>query len=171
MLQRVAHVLLVVALVSAGRTAPFAHIHPQDHPGTHGRHGALGEPGRHHPSEPGATRPHDAAEHQVRHQHPQSLGAHWHPTGRQTAERPGSTTLVGTALRARPVAVATVAVERPGVRAGATPALTTVWVPGGTPVPSSRPVPVATNARPNPPPPAALAARAPPAHARHKSVG
>ena len=144
MFQRVAHVLLVAALVSAGGSAPFAHIHPPDHQNA-------------------APEPDEALAHSApKHHHHQSQGAHSHPTERQTADGTGSTTLVGNPHHPPPVPIATVAVERLSVRATATPALAAVWAPDSAPVPPNRPVPVAANARPNPPPPVALAARAPP---------
>lgn len=153
MFQRVAHVLFVAMLVSAEGSAPFAHIHPSDHQDA--------------APEPAEALAHSAPEHH----HPQSQGAHSHPTRWQTAEGPGSTTLVGKPHHSPPVPIATVAVERPSVRAAATPALTAMWAPDSVPVPPSRPVPVAANARPNPPPPVTLAARAPPVVPRTPYVG
>ena len=153
MFQRAAHVLLVAALVSAGGSAPFAHVHPPDH-------------------QDAAPEPDEALAHSApEHHHHQSQGAHSHPTGRQTAKGPGSTTLVGNPHPPPPVPIATVAVERPSGRAAATPALTAVWASDSALVPPSRPVPVAANARPNPPPPITLAARAPPGVPRTPSVG
>ena len=143
MIHRVAHLLVAVALVSASGSTPFAHVHPD------GPHRAA----------PRAT---DAPDHSHSGHH-QEQGAHWHLTGRQAADRPGSTTLDGDRHHHASVAVATVAVERPSVRGGPIPALAEVWENGVVPDPPSRPTPVAANARPNPPPRIVLAARAPPA--------
>ena len=142
MLQRVTHLLLVVALVSAGGSAPFAHVH---------RHGH-----NHAAPQPGEARAHNHAAHH------QAQGAHWHLAGHHAADRPGTTTLVGDRHHHAAVAIVAVAVERPSVRGGATRALVEVWEAGIVPAPQSRPVPVATNARPNPPPCILFAARAPP---------
>ena len=142
MLQRVAHLLLVVALVSAGGSAPFAHVHRHGHDHT--------------APQPGEARAHSHAAHH------QEQGAHWHLTGRQAADRPGTTTLVGDQHHHAAVAIAAVALQRPSVRDAATRALVEVWEAGIVPALQGRPVPVATNARPNPPPRVLLAARAPP---------
>ena len=152
MIERFAYVLLIVALVSAGGSAPFAHVHPQSPD-----HTALQPDTAPQPEE---ARAHSHSAH--RHRHHQGQGAHWHLRGRQAADGP-ATTLVGNRHHhPTTVAVATVAVERLGVRGGATPALADVWEAGTVPDPPGRPVPVAANARPNPPPRILLAARAPP---------
>ena len=142
MFQRVAHVLLVVALVSAGGSAPFGHVHPPSH----------------HPTAP---QPEEAQAHHHAAHH-QGQGVHWHLTGRQAPDKPGTTTLVGNGHHHAAVAVATVAVDRPTVRGGATPGLAEVWEAGTVRVGQGRPVPIAANARPNPPPRILLVARAPP---------
>ena len=142
MLRCVAHMALVVALVSAGGSAPFAHVHPSslNHttalPGEAQAHGHSGH--------------HDAQ------------GAHWHLTGRPPPERSGTSTLVADQHHPRVVPVATLAEARPGVRDTATPALAEVWLAGTAPELSGRPVPVAAESRPNPPPPPVVAARPPP---------
>lgn len=149
MFLRVAHVLLVVALVSAGGSAPFAHLHP------HSSH--------HTAPPPDEARADSHSTHQQAHRHGQGQqGAHWHLRGRQAADGPATTTLVGNPHQRASVAIPTVAEKRPGGDDGATPALADVWEAGTVPDPPGRPVPVAANARPNPPPRILLAARAPP---------
>lgn len=142
MLCRLAHVLLVVALVSAGGSAPFAHVH------AHG----------HDPATPHAD---DAPAHNHAGHRP-GQGAHWHLNTQQAADSSGATTLGNDPRHHAPVAVATVAVERPSDRGGATPALSEAWEAGIVPDLPGRPVPIDSNARPNPPPRLLLAARAPP---------
>lgn len=137
--QRVARGLLVVVLVSAGASAPLAHVHPAGHD-----HAALSPEGHSHAA------------------HHQEQGAHWHLTGRQVPDGPGIPARVGNRHHHAAVAVATVAVERPSVRGGGTPALLEVWEGGTAPDGQGRSVPVAANARPNPPPRILLVARAPP---------
>lgn len=149
MVQRVAYVLLVAALVSAGGSAPFAHVHQRgpDHTALQPDEARLDS--------------HSAHQQGHRHRHAQGQGAHWHLTGRQAADAPSLTTRIG-GPHHHPVAVSTVAVERLSVRGGATPALAEVWAAETVPALPGRPVPVAANARPNPPPRILLAARAPP---------
>ena len=151
MFQCVAHVLLVVALVSAGGSAPFAHVHP------HGSH--------HTAPPPEEARADSHSAHQQRHRHAQGQGAHWHLSGRQAADGPATATLVPNAHQNPPVAVSVsmVAVERLGVRGGGTPALAEGWEAGTVPDPPGRPLAVAAKAGPNNPPPRLrLVARAPP---------
>ena len=152
MIERFAYVLLIVALVSAGGSAPFAHVHPQSPD-----HTALQPDTAPQPEE---ARAHSQSAH--RHRHHQGQGAHWHLRGRQAADGPATTTLVGNPHQRASVAIPTVAEKRPGGDDGATPALADVWEAGTVPDPPGRPVPVAANARPNPPPRILLAARAPP---------
>ena len=142
MIDFVARLLLVVALVSASGSAPFAHIHPHGH-------------------DHGAVRLDDA---QARNQpaHHQGEGGHWHLTGHHAADTPGTNTLVGDQHRPISVTLETNAIERPTVRIGTTPALVEVREAGIVPAPPARPVPVAANGRPNPPPRTVLGARAPP---------
>lgn len=155
MVQRVAYVLLVAALVSAGGSAPFAHVHPRGPDHTAFQPDTARQP------DEARLDSHSAHQQGHRHRHAQGQGAHWHLTGRQAADAPGLTTRIGSPHH-HPVAVSTVAVERLSVRGGATPALAEVWAAGTVPDPPGRPVPVAANARPNPPPRILLAARAPP---------
>ena len=148
MVQRVAYVLLVVALVSAGGSAPFAHVHPQAPDHTAPR------------PEKARRDSHSAHRQGQRHRHAQGQGAHWHLTERQAADGPGTTTRVGNPHH-NSVAVSMVAVQRLSVGGNATPALADVWQPGTVPDSKGRPAPVAANARPNPPR-ILLSARAPP---------
>jgi hypothetical protein len=140
--RRLAYVLLVVALVSSGGTAPFAHVHA---------HGDV-----HDATQPDEAQAHGHTEHHT------DQGAHWHLTTRRAAAPPDTTAVVGMRYHHTQVAVATVAIERPGVRVGSTPALSEAWQVGIVPVLPGRPVPIDANARPNPPPRIVLAARAPP---------
>ena len=142
MIHRVVRVLLVGVLVLAGGSTPFAHVHPHGH--DHGTPRAV------------EARAHSQSA------HPQGQGAHWHLTGRQAADTPGTNTLVGARQHHTSVALPTVAVECPSIGVGATPALVEVCEAGIVPGPLGRRVPVAANARPNPPPRIILGARAPP---------
>ena len=142
MIRRLAHALLVVALVSSGGTAPFAHMHA---------HGDVDVA-----TQPDEAQPHGHSDHHT------GPGAHWHLTTPQAAASPGATSLVGIRHHHTQVAVATVAIERPVVRVGGTPALSEAWQVGIVPDLPARPVPIDANARPNPPPRIVLAARAPP---------
>ena len=139
---RVVRVLLVWALVSAGESMPFAHVHPHGH--DHGTPRA------------------EEARALSQSAHHQGQGAHWHLTGRQAVDTPGTDMLVGVRQHHSSVVLPTVAVERPTVGVGATPALVEMWEAVIVPDPPVRPVPVAANARPNPPPRIVLGARAPP---------
>ena len=152
MLHRVARVLLVVALVSVGGSAPLAHAHPHGH----AHSAARPEEARAHSR---SAHPH---RHPHRHPHHPGQGAHWHLTGRQPADTPGTHTLAGDRHHHAAVALATVAVERPSVRAGATPSMVEVRKAGTLPDPPGRLMPVAVNARPDPPPRIVLSARGPP---------
>ena len=142
MLQRVAGLLLVIAVVSAGASAPFAHVHPRGHD-----HEALRLDDV--PARGPAAHHHDP-------------GAHWHLTGGQAADTPGTSALVGNRHHHDSVALATVAVARPGIRVGAAPALVAVWEAAIAPDSAGRPVPIAATDRLTPPPRIGLAARAPP---------
>ena len=155
MIERFAYVLLIVALVSAGGSAPFAHVHPQSPD-----HTAL-QPDTAPQPEEARLDSHSAHRQGHRHRHAQGQGAHWHLTRRLAADGPGTTTRVGNPHH-HPVAVLMVAVERLSVGGNTTHALADVWQAGTGPDPPGRPVPVAANARPNPPPRILLSARAPP---------
>ena len=149
-LRRVAHALLVVAFVSTGGLAPFAHVHVSGADHDSGDHGA--------PGEHGASVHGDEA-----HQHHQGRAAHWHVPVRHAAVTRDAPPRVGTAPHDHAaVPLPTVAEDRPSTRAGATPALVAVWQAGAAPQPIERPSRVAATARSNPPPRLALGARAPP---------
>ena len=141
MIDRIASMLLAVALITAGSSTPFAHLHPQ------GEGLGVERPGRVHDHTQSA------------HEHGQ--GTHWHPVGSQTVDRQSSA-VSGKRHRDVSVSLDTVAVERLGARVGFTPALAEAWEARVVPDPLEGSVTVASNARPNPPPPGILAARAPP---------
>ena len=130
---RVVGVLLVVALVLARGSVPFAHVPPNRRSPWQrelvgGCQGSADELAR-------------------VHRHGQASG---------------TTTLVGDRRHHLSVALATVAVAHPSVRVGATFAVAEVWEAGIAPDFPDQPVPVAANTRPNRPPRVVLAARAPP---------
>ena len=100
MVQRLAPVLLVVALVSGGVTSPFAHIHPPD------RHG--------HGRSPNAIHDHTSTR--------RSPGAHWHVAG-EAAVRTDAGQLTRTDHRHVSVALTVVAVERPSTTTDVAPTL------------------------------------------------
>lgn len=141
MTARVASILLAVVMVMAGSSASFAHLHP-------------------HGEDHGAERSRSIQDHSSSaHEHGQR--SHWHPLNSRTAGHP-STMVSGQHHHHPSISLVTVAVERPMVRVGLTGAVATLWEAGIGLDHRSRPVPVASNAQPNPPPPTLLAARAPP---------
>ena len=140
MLQRIARLLLVVALVSSGATAPFLHVHA---------HGA----------DHGASHAGRADEHCAHHH---AEGAHWHPGG-SPAPRTGGAFETGAAShRHAAVALSAAAVETASVGLDAPRAVVDTpasAVPAG---PGDQRARVAADAGPDPPPLILLAARAPP---------
>lgn len=141
MIDRVASIVLAVVMVIAGSSASFAHLH------AHGEdHGA---------ERSGSVQDHSPSAHE----HGQR--SHWHPLDSRTAGHP-STMVSGQHHHHPSISLVTVAVERPIVRVEITSAVATLWEAGIVLDHRSRPVPVASNAQPNPPPLKILAARAPP---------
>ena len=140
MLQRIARLLLVVALVSSGATAPFLHVH------AHGAHHGASHAGR-------------ADEHCAHHH---AEGAHWH-LGGSPAPRTGGALATGAASHQHAaVALSAVAVET--ASAGLDAPRAVVDAPASA-VPAGRGdlrARVAADAGPDPPPLILLAARAPP---------
>ena len=140
MVQRLALLLLVVALVSSGASAPFAHVHPPDR----------------HDHGPASIQVHS---HSSNHD---SDDTHWHVRG-QEAHSAGELGRFGSRHRHVSVALAAVAVERSTASADAAPSLMTdrqsvvesdEWV---------RRLTVPLSHLPNPPPRVGQATRAPPA--------
>lgn len=140
MLHCIARLLLVVALVSSGATAPFLHVHA---------HGA----------DHGASHPGRADEHCAHHH---AEGAHWH-LGGSPASRAGGALATGAAShRHAAVALSAAAVETAAVGLDAACALVDApesAVPAG---PGGMRARVAADAGPDPPPLILLATRAPP---------
>ena len=144
MLSHLARVFLVMAVVSAGGIESFAHIHPHGH-----GHGTL---------QPEETTSHG---HSV-HAHGQSLGAHWHLTGPEVAEKSSTTRFTSNTHRHVSVRVEVLAVERSSVRIGAASALVDAWWTEIAPVSSGWCLSIVTKACPDLPPRIVLPARAPP---------
>ena len=142
MLSHITHVFLVIMVVLAGGIEPFAHIHPHGH-----GHGTV---------QPEETPSHGHSAHRQR------SSAHWHLTGPESTERPGTTKFAKNTHRHASVRVEVLAVERSSGRIGATAALVEAWRVEIVPVASGRHLPIVTKARPDLPPRIVLPARAPP---------
>ena len=136
---RIARVLLAVALVSSGVTAPFMHVHA---------HGAA------HPASHG-----DGTDEHCAHHHAE--GAHWHPPGSAASDGGGALATAGGGHRHAAVALSAAAIET------SSPAVDQPWLrldapESGIPSkPARAHLPVDPTAGPDPPP-RAVAARAPP---------
>ena len=142
MLSHIARVFLVIMVVLAGGIEPFAHIHPHGH-----GHATV---------QPEETPNHGHSAHRQR------SGAHWHLTGSESPERPGTTKFTKNTHRHASVRVEVLAVERSSGRIGATAALVEAWRVEIVPVASGRHLSIVTKARPDRPPRIVLPARAPP---------
>ncbi len=140
MLHCIVRLLLVVALVSSGATAPFLHVHAHgaDHGGWHA----------------------EQADEHCAHHHAE--GAHWHLGGSAAARAGGTFTTGAASHRHAAVALSSAAVE--AASAGLDVAGALVDAPeSGVPVgPGGLRPPVAADAGPDPPPLILLATRAPP---------
>lgn len=140
MLHRIARLLLVVALVSSGATAPFLHVHAHgaDHGGSHAE---------------------EADEHCAHHH---AEGAHWHLGGSPAPRTGGAFATDSASHRHAAVALSAAAVETVAAGLNAACALVDApesAVPAG---PGGMRARVAADAGPDPPPLILLAARAPP---------
>lgn len=154
MTQRLAFLLLVVALVSSGASAPFAHVHPPD------RH------------DHGPT-PIQIHSHSSDHDHDHNGDdAHWHITGQEThsadnlqrfGSHQGLAVALGESGRHVSVALAAVAVERPTASADAAPSLVRSRQAGIKPDQRGRHLSAQLSHLPNPPPRVGQSTRAPPA--------
>ena len=142
MLSHIARVFLAIAVVSAGGIESFAHIHP------HGQGHDTVQP------DDALGHGHSALGHRA--------GAHWHLTGPEAAEKPGTTRFTSSTHRHPSVRVEVLAVERSSGRLGATSALGKAWRVEIVPVACGRHLSIVTKARPDLPPRIVLPARAPP---------
>ena len=140
MLSHVVRVFLVIAVVSTAGMGSFAHIHPTGHGS----------------QQPEGSRTHDHSAHD------RSSGAHWHLTGLEATEKPGTIRLAGNLHRHASVRVEVLAVDRSSVRIGATSPLVEAWWADIVPMPSAWRLSIVTKASPDLPPPIVLPARAPP---------
>jgi len=147
-MRRLAHVLLVSALVSGAGSAPFAHVHTHGQQVPRGTHHAAPQPAGH-PAHGHAA-------------HHQEHGTHWHLAGRTARDTAATPLLVGLRHRHAQVAVTAVAVEDPNLRGGTLTALPEVWKAPIVSHAPDRAVRIDAQARANPPPHGALAARPPP---------
>ena len=139
MAQRLALLLLVVAFVSSGASAPFAHVHPPD--------------GHNHG--PASIQVHS---HSSTHD---SDDAHWHVRG-QEAHSAGELRRFGSSHRHVSVAFAAVAVERSTTSADGAQPLVKDRQSLVRPDPWGRHLTVPLSRLPNPPPRVGPSARAPP---------
>ena len=142
MLSHIARVFLVITVVSAGGIESFAHIHPHGH-----GHGTV--------------QPEEAPSHGYS-AHRQRSGAHWHLTGPESAEKPGTTRFASNTHRHASVRVEVLAIERSSGRIGATSALVEAWRAEIVPGASCRHLSIVTKGSPDLPPRIVLPARAPP---------
>lgn len=140
MVQRLALLLLVVALVSSGASAPFAHVHPPDR----------------HDHGPAAIQVHS---HSSTHD---SDDAHWHVRG-QEAHSAGEFRRFGSSHRHVSVVLAAVAVGHSTTSADAAPTLVKDRQAVVRPDLWGRYLTVPLSRLPNPPPRVGPSARAPPA--------
>lgn len=140
MLYRIARLLLVVALVSSGATAPFLHVHA---------HGA----------DHGVSHAEDADEHCAHHH---AEGAHWHPGGSPGPRTGGAFTVDSPWHRHAAVALSAAAVQTASAGLDAACALVDTPASAAPAGPGGMRARVAADAGPDPPPLILLAARAPP---------
>jgi len=135
--QRIARVLLAVALASSGATAPFMHVHVH----VASSHG-------------------DGIDEHCAHHHAE--GVHWHTAGNPAADGGGALATAGTAHRHAAVALSAAAIESSSTGVGPSPAAGEALEAGALPIERGVRAPVDPTTGPDPPPRTVAAARAPP---------
>ena len=139
---RIARVLLAVALVSSGVSAPFLHVHAHGSGHVASLHGeGVDEHCAHHHAE----------------------GVHWHPTGSPASDGGSALATAGAGHRHAAVAVSAAAIESSSTDLGRS--FTPLEAPeaGAPPLERGARAPIDPTAGPDPPFRTVAAARAPPA--------